>query len=80
MTYGNIRVIVSISLCNVFFTLDNIKTIVGVEKLYEVSGQYDAIAMISIPMNELNHTIDEIKRIKGVTATNTILILKEIKK
>lgn len=76
----NIRVIISISICEPFFTLENISKIKGVQKLYVVSGQYDAIAIIGVSIDELNNTINEIKRVKGVTATNSILILHEVKK
>ena len=72
------KAIVSIKISNDFITLQNIIQLDAVDSLYEVSGQYDAIAIISIPINQLNETIDKIKHIKGVASTSTVLVLKEI--
>jgi len=73
------KAIVSIKTSNDFFTLQNIIQLDAVIQLYEVSGQYDAIAIIEIPINQLNEIIDKIKYVKGVASTNTVLVLKEIK-
>lgn len=74
----NIKAIVSIKIGNDFFTLKNIISQESVDELYETSGEYDALAIISVPLEKLNSAIDKIKYIKGVTATSTILVLKEI--
>jgi len=55
-----------------------VKEINGVERVYEVTGVYDVVAVISSPnMAEVNKCIDELRRIKGVKSTNTMIILKE---
>jgi len=72
------RAIVSIIIREPFFTLDNIIKLEQVDKLYEVSGKYDAIAILRLPIDELNDTLDKIKHIKGVDATSTIIVLNEI--
>lgn len=73
-----IKAIVSITIDHSFFTLENIIDIESVEKLYEVSGNYDAVAILVTSMDKLNETIDKIKHIKGVAATNTSLVLNEV--
>ncbi len=74
----NIKAIISIKIGSDFFTLQNIINLKSVDQLYEVSGKYDALAIISVPIDSLNDILDGIKHIKGVTATNTILVLKEL--
>lgn len=74
------KAIVSITIGEQFFTLQNIIDLEQVESLYEVSGKYDAIAIIRLPIDELNNTIDTIKHIRGVTATSTVLVLKDVLK
>ncbi|MHC1628968.1 MAG: Lrp/AsnC ligand binding domain-containing protein [Candidatus Nezhaarchaeales archaeon] len=55
-----------------------VKEINGVERVYEVTGVYDVVAVISSPsMTEVNKCIDELRRIKGIKSTNTMIILKE---
>lgn len=55
-----------------------VKEINGVERVYEVTGVYDVIAVISSPsMAEINKCIDELRRIRGVKSTNTMIILRE---
>ena len=53
--------------------LDEVKT------AYEITGQYDIATIISASsMSEINRAIDELRRIPGVTDTNTVIILKKI--
>jgi len=75
----NISAFVLISMVDHFITLHSIFQIKGVEKLYEVSGQYDAIAIINTPIIEFHRTLKKIKRLQGVTAANSILILNEVR-
>ena len=52
----------------------------GVEVVYEITGQYDIAAIISAPaIAEINKCIDDIRKIDGVSDTNTVIILKTIK-
>jgi Transcriptional regulators len=57
----------------------NISKIKGVEKVYEITGQYDIAVLISAPsIAEVNKVIDEIRKANGVINTNTVIILREL--
>ena len=48
-------------------------------KIYEITGQHDiAIIMSAAGINEINETIDTVRRVPGVTDTNTVIILKTV--
>ena len=51
----------------------------GVERIYEVTGEYD-IVMVSNGNNieAINKVIEEIRKISGVEKTNTIIVLRTI--
>lgn len=52
----------------------------GVDVIYEITGQYDVAAIISAPtISEINSYIDEVRKIEGVSDTNTVIILKTLK-
>jgi Lrp/AsnC family transcriptional regulator, regulator for asnA, asnC and gidA len=52
----------------------------GVEVVYEITGQYDIAAIIAAPaIVEINKCIDDIRKIDGVSDTNTVIILKTIR-
>jgi Lrp/AsnC family transcriptional regulator, regulator for asnA, asnC and gidA len=52
----------------------------GVEVIYEITGQYDIAAIIAAPaIGEINMCIDDIRKIEGVSDTNTVIILKTMK-
>jgi DNA-binding Lrp family transcriptional regulator len=52
----------------------------GVEVVYEITGQYDIAAIISAPaIAEINKSIDDIRKIEGVSDTNTVIILKTMR-
>lgn len=49
----------------------------GVEVIYEITGQYDIAAIISSSsVAEINHCIDDVRRIEGVSDTNTVIVLR----
>ena len=51
----------------------------AVKKIYEITGQYDICVIIQAPsINEINACIDDLRKISGVTDTNTVIILKTI--
>jgi DNA-binding Lrp family transcriptional regulator len=51
----------------------------GVEIIYEITGQYDIATIISAPtILEINSYIDEIRKIEGVSDTNTVIILRTL--
>ena len=51
----------------------------AIKKIYEITGQYDICVIIQAPsINEINACIDDLRKIIGVTDTNTVIILKTI--
>ncbi|HET9774292.1 MAG TPA: Lrp/AsnC family transcriptional regulator [Nitrososphaeraceae archaeon] len=52
----------------------------GVKVVYEITGQYDIAAIISAStISEINSYIDDVRKIVGVSDTNTVIILKTMK-
>ncbi|HEX9677517.1 HTH-type transcriptional regulator LysM [Nitrososphaera sp.] len=52
----------------------------GIEVVYEITGQYDIATIIAAPaIVEINKCIDDIRKIEGVSDTNTVIILKTMK-
>lgn len=52
----------------------------SVEVVYEITGQYDIAAIIAAPaIAEINKCIDDIRKIDGVSDTNTVIILKTMR-
>lgn len=61
---------------NVSNQLLNLK---GVDVVYEITGQYDIATIIVAPtISEINSYIDEIRKIDGVSDTNTVIILRTL--
>lgn len=51
----------------------------GVKVVYEITGQYDIITIISATnISEINNSIDALRKIPGVIDTNTVIILRKI--
>ena len=51
----------------------------GIKKIYEITGQYDICVIVQAPtISEINKSIDDLRKIPGVTDTNTVIILKTI--
>jgi Lrp/AsnC family transcriptional regulator for asnA, asnC and gidA len=49
----------------------------GVKVVYEITGQYDIAAIIAAPaIADINKCIDDIRKIEGVSDTDTVIILK----
>jgi DNA-binding Lrp family transcriptional regulator len=54
-----------------------IQTIPNVETTYEVSGEYDIVAVISgMSMTEVNECIEKIRLVDGIMKTNTMIVLR----
>jgi DNA-binding Lrp family transcriptional regulator len=54
-----------------------IQEIANVETIYEVTGEYDIIAVIGgINVIEVNECIEKIRRVDGIIKTNTMIILR----
>jgi DNA-binding Lrp family transcriptional regulator len=59
------------SISNAIMKIPNIETI------YEVTGQYDIAVVISATnITEVNECIEKIRRVEGVTNTDTMIILR----
>ena len=55
---------------------DRLLNLKGIEVVYEITGQYDIATIIVAPtILEINSYIDEIRKIDGVSDTNTVIIL-----
>ena len=51
----------------------------GVRTVYEITGQYDITVIMSAPnITEINASIDALRKIQGVTDTNTVIILRTV--
>jgi len=51
----------------------------GVRTVYEITGQYDITVIMSAPnITEINSSIDALRKITGVTDTNTVIILRTV--
>ncbi|MEM2759672.1 MAG: HTH-type transcriptional regulator LysM [Nitrososphaerales archaeon] len=58
---------------------EKLKTLRGVDVVYEITGQYDIVAIVSAStITEINKCIDDVRRIEGVDDTNTVIILRTI--
>jgi Lrp/AsnC family transcriptional regulator, leucine-responsive regulatory protein len=54
-----------------------IQAIPNVETTYEVSGEYDIVAVISgMNMTEVNECIEKIRMVEGIMKTNTMIVLR----
>lgn len=52
----------------------------GVEAVYEITGEYDIVAIMAVhSMAQLNKCIEGIRNIQGVKETNTMIILRSVK-
>ena len=55
----------------------HIQQIPNVETVYEVTGEYDIVAVISgMNVVEVNECIDKIRRVEGIMKTNTMIVLR----
>lgn len=56
-----------------------ITKIPGVKTVYEITGQYDITVVIRASnITEINECIDALRKIPGVTDTNSVIILRTI--
>ncbi len=54
-----------------------IQEIPNIETIYEVTGEYDIITVISgMSVMEVNECIEKIRRVEGVMKTNTMIVLR----
>jgi DNA-binding Lrp family transcriptional regulator len=54
-----------------------IQEIQNVETIYEVTGEYDIVAVITgINVVEVNDCVEKIRRVEGISKTNTMIVLR----
>lgn len=54
------------------------RKIPGIEVVYEITGGYDIAAIIStLSISDVNHCVEKIRTVRGVTNTNTMIILRQ---
>jgi DNA-binding Lrp family transcriptional regulator len=54
-----------------------IQAIPNIETVYEVTGEYDIVAIISgMNVTEVNECIEKIRRVEGIMKTNTMIVLR----
>jgi Lrp/AsnC family transcriptional regulator, involved in the regulation of lysine biosynthesis len=54
-----------------------IQDLPNVETIYEVTGEYDIVAVISgLSVTEVNECIEKIRRVEGIMKTNTMIVLR----
>lgn len=54
-----------------------LKKFLNVETVYEITGQYDIVVIISsLNIAEVNECIEKIRQVDGVVNTNTMIILR----
>ena len=59
---------------------EKMRGVKGVETVYETAGQFDIAAIITgANIIEVNKTIEGIRRVDGVTSTNTTMVLRTIR-
>jgi len=56
-----------------------IQAIPNVETIYEVTGEYDIVAVIgAMNVGEVNECIEKIRHVEGIQKTNTMIILRSL--
>jgi Lrp/AsnC family transcriptional regulator of lysine biosynthesis len=56
---------------------NKIREISNVETLYEVTGEYDIVVVISgVNVAEVNECVEKIRRVEGIMKTNTMIVLR----
>ncbi|MCW4002844.1 MAG: Lrp/AsnC family transcriptional regulator [Candidatus Bathyarchaeota archaeon] len=54
-----------------------IRSIPNVETIYEVTGEYDIVAVIGgMNVTEVNECLEKIRRVEGVMKTNSMIVLR----
>lgn len=60
--------------------VDRLASLPSIESVYELTGRFDAMVMISAKnISDLNRCVDEIRRLDGVRDTETAVILRVVK-
>jgi len=57
----------------------DVQKLAGVERIYEVTGEYDIVTVVSHGnIDGINQCIEDIRKIKGVEKTNSIIVLRTV--
>ncbi len=58
---------------------EKVEKLPGMERIYEVTGEYDIVSVVSSATIEgINQCIEDIRKIDGVVKTNTVIVLRTI--
>jgi len=58
---------------------EQVEKLPKMERIYEVTGDYDLVCVFSAPILEgINKSIEEIRKMEGVIKTNTLIVLHTI--
>jgi len=75
-----VRALVMISVSPNIPTLkvsEKVEKLPGIERIYEVTGEYDIVSVVSSASIEgINQCIEDIRKIDGVVKTNTVIVLR----
>ena len=56
-----------------------IEELSGIERIYEVTGEYDVFCVVSSrDIEGVNQCIEDIRKIEGIVKTNTIIVLRTL--
>jgi len=56
---------------------EKVEKLPGMERIYEVTGEYDIVSVVSSASIEgINQCIEDIRKIDGVVKTNTVIVLR----
>jgi DNA-binding Lrp family transcriptional regulator len=62
-----------------FAVSKEVQKLIGVERIYEVTGEYDIITVVSHQNIEgINQCIEDIRKVKGVVKTNSVIVLRTV--
>ncbi len=57
----------------------SVNMLAGVERIYEVTGEYDIVMVSSgSSIEAINKVIEDVRKIEGVEKTNTIIVLRTL--
>jgi DNA-binding Lrp family transcriptional regulator len=56
-----------------------VEVLSGIESIYEVTGEYDIVCVVSQrDIEGLNQTIEDIRKLDGIVKTNTVIVLRTL--
>jgi DNA-binding Lrp family transcriptional regulator len=58
---------------------EEVERLGGIERIYEVTGEYDIVSVVSsMNIEGVNQCIEDIRKIEGVMKTNTVIVLRTV--